>query len=98
MFPDLNDPDIDRLFHDAEHKLAGADFARRLKHISPAEKMESEAEILLKQAGVTMARWDGDRFSILFGENLQEGRAFFGETATDALNDFYKAVGVLEPE
>lgn len=44
------DETIDQLLHDAEHKDAGAEFARRIGHHEPAAEMEAERDDLIGQA------------------------------------------------
>lgn len=96
MLPDFSDERVNRLFHDAEQKFGGVDFARNIMHHEePAKVMEAEGAALLLEAGATLADWDGDQFCILFGPNLQEGEAFFGKTATDALQKLYGKSGVI---
>ena len=34
---------------------------------------------------------DGDQYCYLYGENLQEGIAGFGNTTAEAMSDFYRA-------
>ena len=58
--------------------------------MSNIDRLETLKQLdLIEKLKPTFSK-DGNMFCYLYGENLQEGIAGFGETVAIAMNDFYK--------
>lgn len=86
----INDPNLS---YDTRNEIS----RKVIPYLEKQKEQKPTAEEILTRAGLKLFR-EGNQWSILAGDNIQEGVCGFGDTIEDALYEFLKDVFRLQKE